>query len=109
MRICGDITIDGQATVYARIVQLATDYTVQVEGCNCLFVVNSTDNCTVTLPSNAPIGFQLLVMSENSGLVVIEPPSGETLNEANGNTKISRAYAAVTIIKYHATKWFMQG
>ena len=53
---------------------------------------------TVTLPANAPVGFQFAVTQLGTGQVTFSPASGASLRHPLGATKIAGRYGTATLV-----------
>ena len=70
--------------------------------------VNAYAECTLTIPSTLTAGTQITVFNSSGDDVTIAC-SGVTLNGSSASKVVSTVYAAVTLIAYTSTVWYIVG
>lgn len=107
---------DGKVTASQASSAISTktaDYTLVLADAGKMIMVNSSNDCLVTIPANSsvafPIGTEIEIAKLGTGAVTIDASSGVTIDSLDSMTDIAGQYATVAIKKIATNEWLLVG
>jgi len=98
---------------HASVVNVTTNTTLSLTHMNCMLVVNSSSNLTITVPQNTsvafPIGTELEVYRAGSGTVTFNGQTNVVLNARTTPKAIANQYSSVVLKKLDTNTWALVG
>ena len=107
---------DGKVTASQASSAISTktaDYTLVLADAGKMIMVNSSNDCLVTIPANSsvafPVGTEIEIAKLGTGAVTIDASSGVTIDSLDSMTDIAGQYATVAIKKIATNEWLLVG
>ncbi|WP_369049404.1 hypothetical protein [Tenacibaculum sp. UWU-22] len=93
----------------APVKEVTTNYSLTAQDSGFIIYVNSSTNRTITIPSGLPIGFNVSVYQQGTGVVTFNGGSGTTVVNRLGRSKTAGQYAGVGIVQYTNNQFTLTG